>query len=385
MASSSIEQETSDAFENAWRRISTRALCGRECGRVRTGPWWRTVTGCPGTDGNAWPKLARAKQIAPTRQKGQTGAEEPGQRNGQQAQEPGLRKGQQAQEPSQAEEPSQKKGQQAQEPALRKGQQAQQPGQRKGQQAEEGRTKQRKQRAEQPEGKQRQRAQEPTQQRQKQQSKEPTTVKQRQQAQEPTTGKEQQRAGRGGGVQLSEQQRTMVRERIRESGALERARVANVDFNISVGARVPRDRVRLATLPSVIVEEVPAYRGYRYFVVRDEMVIVDPQTYVIVDVITLDGATGRTAGRGQTQARLSLSPQQRQIVLSHIEMQPSVRLGIGQVTVGMDVPRQVELRSFPETVVEEVPELRSYRYFVFEDEVAIVDPQERTVVLTISQ
>lgn len=319
------------------------------------------------------------KQTAPTRQKGQTGAEEPGQRKGQQAQEPGLRKGQQAQEPSQ------KKGQQAQEPGLKKGQQAQQPGQRKGQQAEEGRTKQQKQRAEQPEGKQRQRAQEPTQQRQKQQAKEPTTGKQRQQAQEPTTGKEQQRAGRGGGVRLSEQQRTTVRERIRESGALERARVPNVDFNISVGVRVPRDRVRLATLPSVIVEEVPAYRGYRYFVVRDEMVIVDPQTYVIVDVITLDGATGRTAARGQTQARLSLSPQQRQIVLSHIEMQPSVRLGIGQVMVGMDVPRQVELRSFPVTVVEEVPELRSYRYFVFEDEVAIVDPQERSVVLTISQ
>ncbi len=320
------------------------------------------------------------KQMAPTRQKGQTGAEEPGQRKGQQAQEPGQRK-----------------GQQAQEPGLRKGQQAEQPGQRKGQQAEEGRTKQQKQRAEQPEGKQqrqraeqpdgkqRQRAQEPTQERQKQQAKEPTMGKQKQQAQEPTTGKEQQRAGRGGGVRVSEQQRTTVRERIRESGALERARISSVDFDISVGVRVPRERVRLATLPSVIVEEVPAYRGYQYFVVRDEMVIVDPQTYVIVDVIRLDGATGRTATRGQTQTRLSLSPQQRQMLMSRIEMQPSVRLGIGQITVGMDVPRQVELRSFPVTVVEEMPELQSYRYFVFEDEVAIVDPQERSVVLTISE
>src|SRR5690606_32462902 len=104
-------------------------------------------------------------------------------------------------------------------------------------------------RAEQPEGRQRQRAQEPT------------TGKQRQQAQEPTTRMGQQRAGRGGGVQLSQQQRTRVRERIRESGALDRARVSSVNFDISVGARVPRDRVRLATLPSVIVEEVPAYRG----------------------------------------------------------------------------------------------------------------------------
>jgi len=297
------------------------------------------------------------KQTAPTRQKGHTGAEEPSQRKGQQAQEPGLKKGQQAQEP----------------------------GQRKGQQAEEGQTKQQKQRAEQPEGKQQKQRAEQPEGKQRQRAQEPTQERQKQQAQEPTTGKGQQRAGRGGGVKLSEQQRTTVRERIRESGALDRARVSSVDFDISVGVRVPRERVRLATLPSVIVEEVPAYRGYRYFVVRDEMVIVDPKTYVIVDVIRLDGATGRTATRGQTQTRLSLSPQQRQIVLSHIDRQPSVRLGIGQVTIGMDVPQQVELRSFPETVVEEVPELRSYRYFVFEDEVAIVDPQDRSVVLTISE
>lgn len=342
------------------------------------------------------------KQTTPG-QRGQSQAQEPGQRQGQQAQEPGLRKGQQAQEPGQrkgqqAEEPGLRKGQQAQEPGQRKGQQAQEPGQRKGQQAEGTETKQ-KQRAEQPEGKQqRQRAEQPEGKQQKQRAEqpegkqrqrveEPTQGRQKQQAQEPAKGKEQQRAGREGRVQLSEQQRTTVRERIRQSGDLDRARVADVNFNIAVGTTVPRDRVRLVPLPTVIVEEVPQYRGFVYFVARDELVIVNPQSYVVVDVIRIDGATGRTAtrGAGQTQARLSLSPQQRQIVLSRIEMQPSVRLGIGDISIGMDVPRQVELRTFPASVVQDVPELRSYRYFVFENEVAIVDPQQRNVVLTISE
>lgn len=295
------------------------------------------------------------QQMTPGQQRGPSQAQEPGRRQGPQAQEPGLRKGQQAQEPSQ-----------------RKGRQAQEPGQKKGMQAEDTETRRQKQRAEQPEGKQqRQRAQQPE-------------GKQPQRAEEPTRGKAQQQAGREG-RRLSEQQRTTVRERIRESGALERARVSSVDFNISVGTRVPRDRVRLAPLPTVIVEEVPAYRGHLYFVVRDELVIVNPQTYAIVDVIRVDGAAGRTATRGQTQTRLSLSPQQRQFVLSHVEMQPSVRLGIGDISIGMDLPRQVELRTFPAAVIQEVPELRSYRYIVFEDEVAIVDPQQRRVVLTISE
>ncbi len=319
------------------------------------------------------------KQMAPAQRKGQS-AEEPGQRKGQQAQEPGLRKGQQAQQPGerkgqQAQEPGERKGQQAEKPGERKGQQAQEQRSKKQEQAEEKQGKRQKQTAEQPERKQqKQRAEQPE---SKQRAEQPSEGKQKQQAQQPSAGKEQQ-AGRGGGrIQLSEQQRTTVRERFRESGALERARVNNVNFNISVGTKVPRGRVHLATLPTVIVEEVPAYRGYDYFVVRDEIVIVNPRTYVIVDVIKVGG--------GQTHARLSLSPEQRRVVLSHVDLQPSVRLGIGEVTVGMDVPQQVELRSFPAVVVQDVPELRSYRYFVFENEVAIVDPQQRDVILTISQ
>lgn len=327
------------------------------------------------TPGQSSGEMAPGQQQKKPSQRGQNQAQEPGQRKGQQAQEPGLRKGQQA------EEPGLRKGQQAEEPGQRKGKQAERKqGQEQRQRAEQPESKQ-KQRAEQPESKQKQRAEQPER-KQRQRAEEPTRGKQKQQAQEPTTGKEQQRAGREGSrVQLSEQQRTTVRERIRESGNLDRARVSSVDFNVSVGTKVPR-HVHLAPLPTVIVQDVPAYRGYEYFVVRDELVIINPKTYVIVDVIRLDGAQGRAA---QAEGRLRLTGDQRQFVLSHIDLQPGIRLGIGGISIGMSVPQTVELRPFPQAVIADVPELEGYRYFVFEQDVAIVDPDQRQVVLTISE
>ena len=83
--------------------------------------------------------------------------------------------------------------------------------------------------------------------------------------------------------------------------------------------------------------------------------------------------------------QLSLTGEQRQLVLSHINMQPAVRLGIGGISVGTTLPRNVELRSFPQPVTAEIPELRQYRYIVFENDVAIVSPNQRKVVLTISE
>ncbi|WP_348640310.1 DUF1236 domain-containing protein [Mesorhizobium sp. B1-1-7] len=59
--------------------------------------------------------------------------------------------------------------------------------------------------------------------------------------------------------------------------------VSNVDFDISVGVEVPRQKIHLHRLPSKIV---PAYEGYEYFVLADgRIVIVDPNTYKIVLVL----------------------------------------------------------------------------------------------------
>jgi hypothetical protein len=90
------------------------------------------------------------------------------------------------------------------------------------------------------------------------------------------------RGARGGSVQLSEDQRSQIKTIIgRERGP---RLGSNVNFNVSVGTRVPRN-VHVVVLPEDIVRIVPQFRGYEYFLVGDEIVIVDPRTLEIVAII----------------------------------------------------------------------------------------------------
>ncbi len=99
-----------------------------------------------------------------------------------------------------------------------------------------------------------------------------------QRGQQPTD----QTQGQGSHANISTEQRTRVRETIvKESNA---PRVTNVTFNISVGTVVPRT-VRLAPVPVTIIEVVPAWRGYVYFIVGDDIIVVEPGTHRIVAVI----------------------------------------------------------------------------------------------------
>jgi hypothetical protein len=94
-------------------------------------------------------------------------------------------------------------------------------------------------------------------------------------------------AKRPAAASLSTEQRTKIRETvIRESNAPRLAR-NDLNINLSVGERIPRDRIHIRPLPlpSTIVEIEPQWRGYDYFLVGDEVVVVDPDTLEIVAVI----------------------------------------------------------------------------------------------------
>jgi Protein of unknown function (DUF1236) len=89
-------------------------------------------------------------------------------------------------------------------------------------------------------------------------------------------------ASRGGSVQLSQDQRTRIHTVIGKNSA---ARVtANVNFNVSVGTRVPRS-VHIEVLPADFVEIVPQYEGFDYIVVGDQILIIDPDSLEIVAII----------------------------------------------------------------------------------------------------
>jgi hypothetical protein len=86
----------------------------------------------------------------------------------------------------------------------------------------------------------------------------------------------------GAGAKLSTEQRTKITTVIRNEHV---APVTNIDFSVSVGTRVPRERVSLRALPSEVVTIYPEWRGYEFFLVRDEIIVVDPRSLEIVAIL----------------------------------------------------------------------------------------------------
>jgi Protein of unknown function (DUF1236) len=92
---------------------------------------------------------------------------------------------------------------------------------------------------------------------------------------ERTTGQ----AGAGG--KLSGEQRTKITTVIKQQNIRP---VEHVNFAISVGTRVPRE-VGFHPLPAEIVTIYPEWRGYEFILVNDQILVIDPRTLEIVDVL----------------------------------------------------------------------------------------------------
>jgi hypothetical protein len=201
-----------------------------------------------------------------------------------------------------------------------------------------------------------------------------------QQSKEGGAQKSTERQGSGGRVQLSEQQRTNVHETLLKESNLNRA--SNVNISISVGTRIPRS-VRLAPLPVSIISVVPDFRSYQYVAVNDEICIVDPNSYEIVEVIAAPG--GRTARLDSQQgpATLVLTEEEKTIVLQSVDTDRSSTLGLGTLTEGSAVPRGAKVQPFSDTVVQKVPKLKGHKFFAAEDRIAIVDNQGDKVQLVL--
>lgn len=75
------------------------------------------------------------------------------------------------------------------------------------------------------------------------------------------------------------QRRTVYRTIVRE-----RVIPAEPTIEYRVGARVP-DNARLYSVPQNIAVEVPAIRSYKYMVVNNRVVLVDPVTSQVVDEV----------------------------------------------------------------------------------------------------
>jgi hypothetical protein len=95
------------------------------------------------------------------------------------------------------------------------------------------------------------------------------------------------REGSTGIVALNTEQQTSIGQTIARHNVKP---VSNVNFSIAVGTKVPTP-VQLRALPSDLATFIPQYRGYSYFVVEEQIVIVDPGAHEIVAIVPYTGST----------------------------------------------------------------------------------------------
>jgi hypothetical protein len=88
-------------------------------------------------------------------------------------------------------------------------------------------------------------------------------------------------AASSGAVNLTTEQRTTIRKEVLTSSA---PRATNINFTVNVGTVVP-STVRVVEVPPTIIKIHPQWKGYRYFVYNDEIIIVEPRTLKIVAVL----------------------------------------------------------------------------------------------------
>ena len=88
-------------------------------------------------------------------------------------------------------------------------------------------------------------------------------------------------AASSGAVNLTTEQRTTIRNEVLTANA---PRATNINFSVNVGTVVPSS-VRVVEVPATIIKIHPQWKGYRYFVYNDEIIIVEPRTLKIVAVL----------------------------------------------------------------------------------------------------
>lgn len=184
---------------------------------------------------------------------------------------------------------------------------------------------------------------------------------------------------------LTESQRTRVSTSISRLNARP---VTNVNFSLSVGTVVPRN-VHFQPLPADVVEVMPQYRGYNFIVVREDIVIIEPSTYKIVDVLPRGG---RSTAAAPAPRKSTFSDSERDVVRKHarssrteqrsnrVEQRTTGSATSTRIRVGDRLPDSVVIRSFPDEVYQESPRLREYRYIERDDRTYIIEPGERRII-----
>jgi Protein of unknown function (DUF1236) len=83
-----------------------------------------------------------------------------------------------------------------------------------------------------------------------------------------------------GSAKLSTEQRTKVTTIFKQH----KVEQTKLNVSVSVGTRIPTS-VHLYPVPVQVIEVYPAWRGFNYILVGDQIIIVDPRTHEIVAIL----------------------------------------------------------------------------------------------------
>ena len=182
-------------------------------------------------------------------------------------------------------------------------------------------------------------------------------------------------------IQASDEQRKGVRDRIFRERSVDRIKGRDFRAKVIVGTHIEqRHRRHLHRLTPAILAFAPIYAGYSYLVVDDEICIVDPATYYVVDVIP----SSAEYAAGPSRPQLVLSAEEMGFIYASVPKDRPVDVRV-RLALGAEVPGRVDLELFPGGVIDRVPQVESYRYIVVADDVVIVDPRDRSVALVITE
>jgi hypothetical protein len=139
-------------------------------------------------------------------------------------------------------------------------------------------------------------------------------------------------------------------------------------------------RARVRPLPQDIVRIMPQYRGYQYTVVEDEVVVVEPRTRRVVEVIREPGSSTSvrsTSRPGST--RISISSEHRETLKQSARRMTTAPTSSGG-SAALSETSCLQLQAIPDEVARSNPELSSYRMLAIGDQIVLVDPREQKIV-----
>ena len=173
---------------------------------------------------------------------------------------------------------------------------------------------------------------------------------------------------------VSDQQRTDIRQGLSRDRAAIARETQNLNIQVNVGTQLP-PRVRPRPLPPDIVRIAPQYRGYDYTVVEDEIVIVEPRTRRIVEVISEPGREPRMASRLSTDRQI-LTQDQRSSLKQIVHRASTT----GSTSGAAFDSNCMTLQAVPEELTRANPDLGNYKMLAIGEQVVLIDPRERKVV-----